>query len=338
MGDRAGRAPPPCPATAAPSTRDSTSSLTIAPSSSTACASSPSSRSTAAPRSAASSSTVLGRPSVAIPSARDQQVLRRRAHLSTVEAQREGEVGQHAGVVVGGVDDHRVDAGLLGVDLRLPGVVLQPLPERGRPGEVDDPHLRPDARSAATRPPGSSATSVTRLRAKPASASTSRAIDTRDRQRQDRARVRLHHHRVAGGQAGEQPGVGVPGRERVAADHQPDPARHHRVRLLHHQRPPLALRLLPARGRRHPGLLRVRVRRPPPAPGPARAARRPGTPSRTPARWCACTAFAISKLRALIRRHDLHADRGPHLGPASRQAGIPAGAAGSSASRSPAGS
>ena len=45
--------------------------------------------------------------------------------------------------VVGGVDDDRVDAGLLGVDLRLPGVGLQPVAERRRAGEVDDPDLGP---------------------------------------------------------------------------------------------------------------------------------------------------------------------------------------------------
>ena len=51
-----------------------------------------------------------------------QQVLRGRAHLPAVEHEREGDVREHPAVVVGRVDDDRVEAGLLRVHLRLPGV------------------------------------------------------------------------------------------------------------------------------------------------------------------------------------------------------------------------
>jgi hypothetical protein len=37
----------------------------------------------------------------------DQQVLRGGAHLAAVEGERQGQVGEHALVVVGGVDQHR---------------------------------------------------------------------------------------------------------------------------------------------------------------------------------------------------------------------------------------
>ena len=69
----------------------------------------------------------------------------------------------------------------------------------------------------------------------------------RDRERQDRGGMRLHHHRVAGGEIGEQAGIAVPRRERAAADHEPDAARHDPVALFHPQRLALALRLFPQR-------------------------------------------------------------------------------------------
>ena len=50
----------------------------------------------------------------------------------------------------------------------------------------------------------------------------------------------LDDHRVAGGQRGEEAGVAVPGRERVAADDQRHAAGHDPVVLLHPDRPPLA--------------------------------------------------------------------------------------------------
>ena len=60
--------------------------------------------------------------------------------------------------------------------------------------------------------------------------------------------MRLHDDRVAGGEAGEEAGVAVPGREGLAADDQRHAARHHPPVLLQHDRRGLALRLLPDRG------------------------------------------------------------------------------------------
>ena len=59
--------------------------------------------------------------------------------------------------------------------------------------------------------------------------------------------MRLHHHRVAGGEIGEEAGKAVPRRKRAAADHEADAARHDPEVLFHLQRLVLALRLLPAR-------------------------------------------------------------------------------------------
>ncbi|MDT4840998.1 hypothetical protein FQZ97_748380 [compost metagenome] len=73
------------------------------------------------------------------------------------------------------------------------------------------------------------------------------------RHRQDRPGVRLDQHRVAGGQAGEQARVGVPGREGRAGDHQRQAARHDMPALVELQRLALALRLDPARRLRHLG-------------------------------------------------------------------------------------
>ncbi|MCY1418446.1 hypothetical protein D9M71_340070 [compost metagenome] len=65
--------------------------------------------------------------------------------------------------------------------------------------------------------------------------------------------MRLDQHRVAGGQAGEQARIGVPGREGGAADHQRQAARDDMPALVQHQRVGLALRLGPARRFRHLG-------------------------------------------------------------------------------------
>ena len=71
----------------------------------------------------------------------------------------------------------------------------------------------------------------------------------RDRERQHGARVRLDDDGVAGDERGEDAGVGVPRRERVAADDERDAARHEAVVLLHPGRRRVALavtaRLLP---------------------------------------------------------------------------------------------
>ncbi|CFO06364.1 Uncharacterised protein [Bordetella pertussis] len=62
--------------------------------------------------------------------------------------------------------------------------------------------------------------------------------------------MRLDDDRVAGGQAGEQARIAVPGGEGRAADHQRDAARHHGEALFHLDGVVLALRLFPER---HPG-------------------------------------------------------------------------------------
>ena len=101
----------------------------------------------------------------------------------------------------------------------------------------------------------------------------------RDRERQDRARMRLHDHRVAGREAREHPRVAVPGRERAAADDEPDAARHDAEVLLHADRLVLALRLLPLRRCAARATARPTRTRPLRGRGPAHAGRPPGTPS-----------------------------------------------------------
>ncbi|MNH09713.1 hypothetical protein D3C79_691740 [compost metagenome] len=73
------------------------------------------------------------------------------------------------------------------------------------------------------------------------------------RHRQVRPRVSLDQHRVAGGQAGEQARIGVPGREGRTGDHQRQAARHDVPALVQVQRIELALRLEPLRRLRHLG-------------------------------------------------------------------------------------
>ena len=70
---------------------------------------------------------------------------------------------------------------------------------------------------------------------------------------QDGARVRLDDHWIAGGQAGENAGITVPGGEGRAADGERHAARHDTVDLFHDQRVVLALRLGPDGGCRRPG-------------------------------------------------------------------------------------
>src|SRR4029453_7712011 len=101
---------------------------------------------------------------------RYQEVLRRGAHLPAVQRQRERQIAQHPAVVVGGVDDHRVEPGLLGVDDGLPGVRLQPVAELAGAGEVHDPDVRMGGQRDRD--------AVTRLGSCPDSASTSRATCT----------------------------------------------------------------------------------------------------------------------------------------------------------------
>ncbi|MCY1222459.1 hypothetical protein D9M72_345530 [compost metagenome] len=172
-------------------------------------------------------------------------VLRCRAHLARVQRQRERDIAHHALEVAGGVDHDLVDAGLLGIDLGLVRIALQPVAIGAAAGEVDQAHFRAQrqrGRHALGRVVGHQRDQVgveagflQHL---------ARHLDG-DRQRQDRARVRLDHHRIAGRQAGEQAGIAVPGREGAAADHQAHAARHHAVALFHAQRFVLALRLFP---------------------------------------------------------------------------------------------
>ncbi|MNF77460.1 hypothetical protein D3C84_596070 [compost metagenome] len=65
--------------------------------------------------------------------------------------------------------------------------------------------------------------------------------------------MRLDQHRVAGGQAGEQARVSVPGGEGGAGDHQRQAARNDVPALVQHQRVLLALGFAPARRLRHLG-------------------------------------------------------------------------------------
>ena len=91
--------------------------------------------------------------------------------------------------------------------------------------------------------------------------------------------MRLDDDGIAGCQIGEQARVAVPGRERAAAEHEAGAARHDRVALVHRERRVLALRLFPVRVGRECGAIGPMHRRLLRARGPARAGRRPGTPS-----------------------------------------------------------
>ena len=80
-----------------------------------------------------------------------------------------------------------------------------------------------------------------------------------DGERQDGPRVRLDQYGVAGGEVGEEAGIRVPRRERVAPDDEPDAPRDD-GELLRIDGWPLALRLLPLGGGRVARLLLVGVR------------------------------------------------------------------------------
>ncbi len=71
-----------------------------------------------------------------------QDVLRRRAHLTAVQRERERHVAQHGGVLVGGINDHRVDPGHLGIEPSLSSVLMQPSSEVVAAGEVDAGYRR----------------------------------------------------------------------------------------------------------------------------------------------------------------------------------------------------
>ncbi len=185
---------------------------------------------------------------------RHEDRLRGGAHLAGVQRQREGEVAQHRLVGVGRVDDDVVDAGQLGIDLGLAAVVDQPLAEDVAAGEVDRLHRRVGGErlggAALRRDAERDQVGVDAVLGQHGA---DRAHG--DRRRQDGVAVRLDDDGVAGGERSEQAGVGVPGREGAAADHQADTAADDLVMLLHDQRRVLALRLFPAGLGRHEALL-----------------------------------------------------------------------------------
>ena len=204
-----------------------------------------------------------------------------RCTSARVERQREGDVRAHRGEGVGAGDHDRVDAGLLGEDLRLAGVA--PAPRRRRPSSRC-------SRRCATAGCCTSAC-VTRRLGSRRRAARRRAVEApaRPAPRAATATVRASG-RIAPGcgftitvlpvaRLAKSAGIAVPGREGRAADDERHAARHDPPVLFEHDRRGLALWLLPARGGRVRGSSRPRHRRPPPARGPARAARRPGRPS-----------------------------------------------------------
>ncbi len=191
--------------------------------------------------------------------ARDVDVLRGRAHLAAVEGERERQVGQHALVVLDGVQDDRVDPGLLRVDDRLRCVPLQPHAELGGTGVVDDADLRADSQHLGQALAGLLDRQGHQVGVEPRVAQDVAQHRHGDGQRKDGVRVRLDDHRVPGGQRREQARVTVPGREGVAADDQADAARHGREALRHSQRGLRPLRLLPLPGLDLRGLRGVSV-------------------------------------------------------------------------------
>ena len=175
----------------------------------------------------------------------DVDVLRRRTHLSGVQRQRERDVAHHALEVTGRVDDDLVDPSLFCEHMRLYGIALQPRAVGAAAGEVDEAHLwvqrqrrgRPIARVVGNQ--GNDVRIEARLLE-----DFARHFHS-DGQGKDRARVGLHHDRIAGGQAREQAGITVPGREGAAANHQSHAAWDDCVALFHLERLILTLGLLP---------------------------------------------------------------------------------------------
>ena len=190
-------------------------------------------------------------------------------------------------VVVGGVDDDAVHARLLREHDGLCRVRLEPRPEGARAREVDQPDVG-SQREAGSGPVARRVDGQRDDVGREAGLGEHLAGDgDRDRERQHGAPRRLDEDRVPGREAGEQPRVAVPGREGRAPDQQRDAARDDPEGLRHPQRRTLALGLLPGRRHRDAAHRRAGRSRPPRGPGPARASRRPGTPSGTPGRSCA---------------------------------------------------
>src|SRR5690606_12662184 len=151
---------------------------------------------------------------------RNQNVLRRGAHLATVEREGEGQVAAHSGEVVSGIHDDRVDAGFFGVDLRLVRVLLKPVAELAGPGEVDDAYLRPRREHAGQALARLLRGERDQVRVESRLGEDLARDPHRDRKRQHGTRMRLDDYGVAGRERGEETGVGVPGREGVASDDQ----------------------------------------------------------------------------------------------------------------------
>ncbi|CAG9187878.1 hypothetical protein BVI2075_100072 [Burkholderia vietnamiensis] len=175
-------------------------------------------------------------------------VLRSRAHLARVQRQRERDVLGRGLEVVGRVDHDLVDAGFLRVHLRLVSMAFEPRAVLRTAGEVDQLDFgaqREVLHERAVVRLGREQRDDVRIEAGFAQHVAGDA--DRDRERQDRARVRLDDHRVAGGEVGEQAGVAIPGRERAAAEHEAGAARDDRIALVHRERRVLALRLFPMR-------------------------------------------------------------------------------------------
>ncbi len=143
------------------------------------------------------------------------------------------------------VDDDRVDARLLRVDELVRKRLAQPGAEGRAAGEIDDPDRRMphevlrDRRRGLVRGEQRDVGIEARL------AQDFAQSPDRDRAGQDRRRMRLDDHRVAGGEAGEEAGIKVPGREGRAADLDRDAARHDAEALHQADGLALALRLLP---------------------------------------------------------------------------------------------
>ena len=122
-----------------------------------------------------------------------------------------------------------------------------PICRMRRAGEIDDRDAGIVTRSlvigaSAFRPPAS------HVRIEPRFFQNLARDLYRDRQRQDRAGMRLHDHAIAGSKAGEQRRIAVPGRECGAADDERDAARHDAPGLVEHV-DRLALRLFPIHSR-----------------------------------------------------------------------------------------
>ena len=183
----------------------------------------------------------------------DVDVLRRGAHLAAVQRQREGQVVQHGAVLVGRFDDDAVHTSHLGVQARLAGVVLQPAAKLVAAGEVDAGH-------GGALGQGLGVGGVVGQRqghqvGVQALFAQHVAHDADgDGGRQHGVGVGLDDDRVARGQGSEQAGVGVPGGEGGAANHQANATAHDVEVLLHHQRWVFALGLFPGGFGGHIGL------------------------------------------------------------------------------------